>query len=205
MINITAIKNKIWTTDALLLLIATIILLSYLILDMPIGTVHIVKIGLDNQIPRLPIFTIPYLAFLPWLYITLIYAWYKNRFFRQLAYSFIVINLIAFIVYATYQTIVPRDPIVSNDLFSNILGFIYNNNLPYAGFPSLHCGLSASIATYYVCMKSKWSWAAVTMAMLVIASTLFTKQHFILDAISGVMLGIFVTWIVFRFVPKQIM
>jgi len=190
--------RKTWIIDIVLLIITSVVLLMYLVLNIPQQTIHVLQTSLDNQIPRLPLFTIPYLAFLPWLYGTLIYSFIKNRYFRQLAISFIIVNLIAFVVYLTYQTYIPRDAITSHDLFSGILQFIYDHDKPYAGFPSLHSALSSSIATYFLCMKSKWSWLAVVMAALVVASTLFTKQHFILDAVSGVGLGFVVTWVVFK-------
>lgn len=190
--------RKDWIIDVVLLLITTMVLLMYLVLNMPQDTLHVLRTAVDDQIPRLPIFAIPYLAFLPWLYGTLIYSFVKNRYFRQLAVSFIVINLVAFVVYLTFQTYIPRQAITSHDLFSGILQFIYDHDQPYAGFPSLHSALSVSIATYFVCMKSKWAWAAVAMAALVVLSTLFTKQHFVLDAVSGVGLGCFVTWGVFK-------
>lgn len=190
--------RKTWLIDIVLLVVTTVVLLMYLVVNIPQDTLHVLRISLDDQIPRLPVFSIPYLAFLPWLYGTLVYAFIKNRYFRQLAISFIIINLIAFVVYLTFQTYIPRDAITSRDFFSGILQFIYSRDQPYAGFPSLHSALSASIATYFVCMKSKWVWAAVVMAALVVVSTLFTKQHFVLDAVSGVGLGVFVTWGVAR-------
>lgn len=198
LLNVTPRDHKVWVFDVSLLVVTSIILVMYFVLNMPQTTVHVLQTSLDKQIPRLPVFTIPYLAFLPWLYGTLIYSFIKNHYFRQLAISFIIINLIAFVVYMTFQTYVPRDVITSHDLFSGILQFIYNHDQPYAGFPSLHSALSVSIATYFVCMKSKWAWAAVAMASLVVVSTLFTKQHFVLDAVSGVGLGCLVTWGVFR-------
>ena len=192
-----------WVIDTAILLLVVAVLLSYVLLNIPQSTNHIVKIGLDDIVPRIPFFAIPYLAFLPWTWLTLIYVWYKNICFRQLAYSFIAINLIAFFVYLTFQTYVPRDLIVKNDIFSNILRFIYNNDLPYAGLPSLHSALSASIATYFVIRQSKYSWLAITAAALIITSTLFIKQHFVLDAVSGILLGIMVTWGVFRLVNNK--
>ena len=195
--------HRAWLVDAILLVITTTVLLMYLVVNVPQDTLHVLRTSLDNQIPRLPIFSISYIAFLPWLYGTLIYSFIKNRYFRQLAISFIVINLVAFVVYSTFQTYIPRDPITSHDLFSGILQFIYSHDQPYSGFPSLHSALSASIATYFVCMKSKWAWAAVVMAGLVVVSTLFTKQHFILDAASGVGLGVLVTGGLFRIFKRK--
>ena len=36
------------------------------------------------------------------------------------------------------------------------------------------------------------------MAALIVVSTLFVKQHFIADAVSGVTLGVLVTWLSFK-------
>jgi len=190
--------KKIIIGDTLLLILVSFILLMYFIFNMPHDELHILKIALDNQIPRLPIFTIPYLFFIPWSWGVLTYSWYSSRSFHQLAYSFIIINLVAFLIYFTFQTYVPRDQITSHDFFSNVLQLIYNNDRPYNGFPSLHSSLSTSIATYFVCKESKWSWMAILIAAVIVISTLFVKQHFILDAVSGIFLGIVVTSIVFK-------
>ncbi len=187
-----------WLIDSIILVILVVVSCLYFLLNAPSETVHILRTSIDEVIPRLPVFTIPYLAFLPWLWGIIIYVWFKNRSFRQLAYSLIIINLVACFVYLTFQTSVPRDPILENDIFSNILKFIYSNDNIYAALPSLHSALSASIATYFLINKSRLTYFHVFMAILIIVSTLFTKQHFVLDAISGVLLGGLVTWVVFR-------
>lgn len=197
------IRKKIKVIDVLLLILVSFVLLMYFIFNMPHSELHILRIALDDQIPRLPIFTIPYLFFIPWSWGVLIYSWYNGHSFHQLAYSFIIINLVAFLIYLTFQTYVPRDPITSHDLFSNTLQFIYNHDQPYSGFPSLHSALSASIATYFVCRRSKLSLMAILIAVLIVVSTLFVKQHFVLDAVSGVSLGIIATLIVFRLSNKS--
>lgn len=195
--------RRFWPANTLLLIITSVVLLIYFVLDRPSATVHVVRIGLDSRIPRLPIFVISYLTYLPWLIGTLVYVWYKNNSFRKLAYSLILVDLVAYIVFLIFPTIVIRDPITSHDVFSNILRFVYTADLPYAGFPSLHCALSTVLATFYVLKKSKWSWAAVAMAVLIVISTLFTKQHFILDDITGVTLGIVATVFVFNYSSIQ--
>lgn len=192
-----------WINDALLLGLVIIVSSFYLFLNIPHEVVHVLRTFIDDSIPRLPVFTIPYLLFLPWFWGIVFYAWYKNRNFKQLAYTIIIVNLIASVVYIMFQTYVPREVVISNDLFSNLLRMIYSNDQAYSGFPSLHSGLSAVIATYCVIRKSRFAWAAVVMAVLIVASTLFVKQHFILDAISGVTLGIATTWIVFKFSNKS--
>jgi membrane-associated phospholipid phosphatase len=127
-----------------------------------------------------------------------VYSWYRNRAFSQLAYSLIIVEIITYFIFLTFQTYAPRDPVLSDDIFSRLLRFIYYFDQPYNAFPSLHAALSALIATYFVCIKSKYSWAAVVFGILIVVSTLFTKQHYIVDAVSGVGLGIVVTWLVFK-------
>lgn len=192
-----------WIVDTLILVVTFVVAEFYFVFNAPSDVIHNVKIALDSFIPRLPIFTVPYLLFLPWLWLIVIYAWLKKKAFYQLALSLTIVNLVAYVVYLSFQTIVPRDLVVGNDIFSNILRLIYENDLPYAALPSLHSGLSAVAATYFVLRKSKWAAAFVSMAALVVVSTLFTKQHFILDAISGVGLGVLVTMLIFRLLPNE--
>jgi len=196
-------SRKQWINDTWLLALTSLVLSMYFVLDVPHAVVHMMNLPIDAQIPRFPIFAIPYLMYLPWLWGTLAYAWYKNLSFKQLAISYMVVDLVAFTCYLTYQTYIQRPPLIVHDFQSSVLQFIYSHDLPYSAFPSLHSAMSAVIATYFVCRRSKYAWAAVGMAALIVVSTLFTKQHVIVDAISGVTLGVVATWIVFRFLPSK--
>lgn len=198
------IKDIIYKRQNTLLLVAVIAASClYCVSNAPQESLHIVRTALDDQIPRIPVFSIPYLVFLPWLWGTVFYVWFNNRSFRLLAYSLIIVNLIAFCVYLTFQTYVPRDPVTSNDFFSGLLQFIYDHDQPYNALPSLHSALSAVVVTYFALRKSRWTWAFVATAVLIVISTLFTKQHFIIDALSGITLGVVATWAVSRFIPKE--
>jgi membrane-associated phospholipid phosphatase len=189
--------------NVFILFILLLVFYIYFLLNIPHESVYILRTSLDDHIPRIPIFSIPYLAFFPFLFGAVFYSWFKNKLFRQLALSIIIVCSIAFSVFVFFQTYVPREPITSNDLFSRLLQFIYSHDQPYNGFPSLHAALSTVVAVYFVCSKSKWAWAFVTMAAIIIISTLFTKQHFIADAISGVTLGLVVTWVVFLNISQR--
>lgn len=191
--------TQIWLIDSLIFALVIFVSCLYFWFNTPQDVVYVLKNGIDDLIPRLPIFTIPYLLFLPWFWLIVVYAYLSKNHFYQLSIAIIIVNLIAFVIYAFYQTHIIREPIIENDIFSQILAYIYANDKPYAGCPSLHSGLSAIVATYFVITKNKWMWAFVAMALLVVVSTLFTKQHYFVDALSGMSLGIFVTMIVFWF------
>lgn len=192
-----------WINDTVLLVLVIAASCLYFFLNTPHEVVNVLKTFIDDDIPRLPIFAVVYLAFLPWFWGVVLYAWFCNISWSKLAYSVIIVNLVASVVYLMFQTSVPRDVIVSNDLLSNLLRFIYSFDSAYSAFPSLHSALSATVATYFIIRKSSWSVVAVIMAVMVVFSTLFIKQHFVLDAVSGVSLGVVVTWGVFRLFPKR--
>ena len=203
MINLTYLWKRIRNLDTLLLILVVIVACMYFVLNVPTASLNVLRTFIDDSIPRLSLFAIPYLLFIPWFWAIILCVWYRNRSFRQLAFATIIVNLIAFFVYVVFQTYIPREVVSSSDIFSGLLNFIYTNDQPYNGFPSLHSALSAVVATYFVLTKSTWARAFVSMAILIVVSTLLVKQHFVLDAISGVTLGVVTTWLIFHFMPVQ--
>lgn len=195
--------KKQWLIDSALLALTVIVASLYFLFNVPHDIVHILKTSLDEAIPRLAVFSVPYLLFLPWFWLVVFYAWVSNKAFLQLVFAVIIANLVAFFVYTVYQTHVPRDPILEGDIFSEILRFIYGHDQAYAGFPSLHSGLSAIVATYFIKIKSNYSWLFILTAVIIVLSTLFTKQHFVLDAVSGIALGVLATIASFKIIPDK--
>jgi membrane-associated phospholipid phosphatase len=191
-------KTKIYLVNTVLLLITFLSSCFYFLINTSRPSLNILQTIIDVSIPRLPIFAIPYVAFLPLFWSAMVYAFIKNKSFRRLACSVVIINLVAYLVYLFFQTYVPRLPVEPNDLFSGLLNFIYTNDQPYNCFPSLHVALSVSAATYFMFIKHKMKWLFLLIAVLISLSTLFVKQHFVLDVLSGAVLGFGVTWLMFK-------
>lgn len=187
----------------LILLIAVIIVSClYFIFNMPNLSINNLESYFDDMIPRISIFAIPYLFFLPWFWGTVLYSWLENKSFKQLAYSIIIVNIIAYCIYSVFQTYVHRIPVDLNEPFSGLLKFIYDIDRPYGAFPSLHVALSSVVAVYFIFIKSKWSNMSVLLAILIATSTLFTKQHYVADVIAGSILGVGVSMLVFGYYRK---
>ncbi|WP_373231027.1 phosphatase PAP2 family protein [Cohnella sp.] len=155
---------------------------------------------LDDTIPFLKYFIIPYMVWMPFLYLTLIYFYFKDRrlyFHTLLAYIGSV--LICYGIYLTFQTTVPRLEMQDNDLLSRMVMFVYQNDAPYNCFPSIHC-----LSSYLLFIAARKSPAIRIRVVVVIGffagaiivSTVFVKQHVVMDVLAGVMLG----HIVFSFV-----
>lgn len=137
--------------------------------------------------------SIPYMVWMPFLYLTLIYFYYRDRrlyFHTLLAYTVSV--LICYGIYLTYQTTVPRSVILDNDLLSQMVMFVYRNDAPYNCFPSIHC--LSSYLLFIAANKSPVirSRVVVVIGLLagtIIVSTVFVKQHVVMDVFAGVILG----------------
>jgi membrane-associated phospholipid phosphatase len=181
-----------------LFIILIVVLLTYFIVDRPIGNTHIVKTRLDERIPLVPEFSIPYLLFLPTLIGTILYAYISNTEFKQLAESIIVVYLLSYAFFIVYQTHVPRPKLASNDIYTNLVRWIYKHDKPYNCLPSTHSSGATILAVYYLTVSSSLGWIAAIFSLLIVLSTLFVKQHYVPDAISGVILGLVVSLLLFK-------
>ena len=126
------------------------IALAYFPLNQPYGTIHSLNIALDNHIGLQPIFSAPYLLFIPvfWLFFLLIFL--KNRQFKALAVTIIIVYTFSYIIYLFYQTKVTRPVIFENDIFSRLVKAIYSHDNPYDAFPSLHSSLATVFCSIFL-------------------------------------------------------
>jgi membrane-associated phospholipid phosphatase len=154
--------------------------------------------GLDSSIPFVPVFSIPYLLFLPVFWLLFLYAFIKDKKFIALAVTIIVVHLISYLFFAFYQTEVIRPQIVGAGLLNDLVRFVYGHDAPYNDFPSLHSALAAVMAAYFIITKSKWTIISALFSFLVVLSTLFIKQHYLADVIFGLALGAGISALMFK-------
>ncbi len=188
-------KNKIipilFRCSFLLLLHMTTLL--YAQLNKYTGNTHILKTFIDDAIPFEKLFIIPYLSWPFFLMSTLVYfAIVDGKTYFRLLASCVAGKMICFVIYYFYPTTVPRPDVVGTDVFSYLVSMTYSKDNPFNCFPSIHV-LCALLACMFLCRHSKRISVrayAVIMCVLIILSTMFVKQHYSPDAISGVFLGV---------------
>ncbi|MGM9926007.1 MAG: phosphatase PAP2 family protein [Bacillus sp. (in: firmicutes)] len=165
----------------------------YMLLNQSTAGAVDVTIGLDEYIPFMKEWIIPYLLWYPFIYGALIYYCFAERKQYYLALSTIIIGkLLCFIVYFFWQTTVPRPDVVESGLLADLVRFLYSTDQPVNCLPSIH------VLTTFVIMIVAYKrreghfkeYASLTaIGTLIILSTLFTKQHGILDAVSGILVA----------------
>ncbi|HEX2462830.1 MAG TPA: phosphatase PAP2 family protein, partial [Vicinamibacterales bacterium] len=116
---------------------------------------------------------------------------------RRTVLAYLMVWIAAYIVFLVYPTRAPRPEAVAGEGFMVWgLRFLYDADPPYNCFPSLHVAHSFVSALTCYRVHRGVGIAAVVCAALVGLSTLFTKQHYVLDVIAGVLLAC-VAYVVF--------
>lgn len=160
---------------------------------------------LDNIIPFAPTWAIFYLyLFYPLSAITMVYfAFVERRLGYALAWSLVIINLISDAVYVVfpvttdiYRAQLLAHPITGNQ-FAAAMYKHYATDPSFNCFPSLHAAIAViCFYAWYRLARDRQSTVtkviAIFMAIIavgVMLSTLFVKQHYIVDEIAGLLLA----------------
>ncbi|MDR9857250.1 phosphatase PAP2 family protein [Paenibacillus sp. VCA1] len=176
----------------LLMLVFPVLGSLYQLVNQPTDNVYSLVTPLDRATPFIKYFAVPYGVWIFYIYVCIVYFFFRDRpsFYRSI-FLYTVCALTCYVIYMVFQTTVPRPVVTGNDPFAMLSRFIYNRDEPFNCFPSIHCFSS------YMVMRMIWKSPArngknVTlitgMSLLIIVSTLFMKQHVIMDVIGAVAL-----------------
>jgi membrane-associated phospholipid phosphatase len=162
--------------------------------------------AVDQSIPFIKAFALPYSVWIFYIYVCLVYFFKKdiNVYYRALL-TYIICALICYLIYSVFQTTVPRPMVIGSDPISRLMRYIYNRDQPFNCFPSIHCFSSYMVMrmVWTGSFRNKWNVTLITgMSSLIIISTLFVKQHVIMDALAGIFLVEVVFAVIFLFEYK---
>jgi membrane-associated phospholipid phosphatase len=167
--------------------------------------------GLEDAIPLVPQFVVFYVyLFYPLAIVTMLFfGFVEYRKGYALGWSLVAINAIALAVYLVFPVSTYwwrqeflANPIVGDFWAGQVYG-IWAGDTSFNCFPSLHAAVS-TICFYAWYRYSRvrrnsatkvTAFVALFIAMGVILSTLFIKQHYVADEIAGILLA----WVVGKF------
>ncbi|MHA6531630.1 phosphatase PAP2 family protein [Paenibacillus sp. BAC0078] len=179
-------------TPLLLMLIFPVLGKMYAWVNKPRGKVYHLMTSWDNAIPFVKYFALPYSVWIFYIYLCLFY-FFKNdlRVYYRALLIYTVCACICYGIYSVVQTTVPRPELVGHDVFTLIVRFVYHRDQPFNCFPSIHVFSSYMVfrLTASSGFRNKWNMLLIGgMSGMIILSTLFIKQHAILDGLAGIML-----------------
>jgi membrane-associated phospholipid phosphatase len=155
-------------------------------------------IELDRKIPYVPLFALAYFS----TYIFVIQPFFilsNARQFHWMLTSFVSISVLSSLIHATVPSKIERvEWVTAGGLSGWMLALFQKTCKPYGNFPSMHVGLSVPVvAANFIVGGPVIGGVMLIWAVLIAVSTLFTKQHYILDVLAGVAGGLVISGLVY--------
>ena len=179
---------------------------TYLEKYYPVAEYAVIHCALDDQIPFLEGFFIPYVLWFPFLALPLIYGFFFDtkaavRMMHYIMFTYTV-TVVIYLIWPTMQDLRPvtfaRDNLLTR-FAARFYAFDTNTNV----CPSIH--VLGSFGAMHGCQemgkwknpvkKRIWDAAFALLAVTITASTVFVKQHSILDVIGAIPLCVTAGWL----------
>ncbi len=171
----------------------------YFVSQRYVGPRHIIHAPLDDRIPFLPGFIVPYCIWFCYVPGAMLYMCFtdSHRFRRQVLTLFSGAYFCG-LVFLLYPSAIDFRPTPQGrDLFSALCRLIYASDSPVNVFPSLHCyeAVAIHLSTFHGAFGKRHPAlraGSLLLAVLICLSTVFVKQHSVLDLFAGVSLAVLV-------------
>lgn len=154
----------------------------------------VVNSWIDDQIPLIPFFVLFYgMAYLQWIFNLFVLIYEDDD---KMLYNYFSADLTGKIICGLFFILLPTTMVQpafeSTDFWTFHLNLVYSLDEPINLFPSIHCFESYICAR--VALQSKktpifYKVFSVILSLLVFASTVFTKQHVLIDIPAGIILA----------------
>ena len=169
----------------------------------PGRTLHAPAIALDAMMPLAPDWSVMYgslfcAALLP------VFVVHQQELVRRTILAFLMTWLVAYACFIGYPTVGPRPAAVSGDgFFTWALKVIYSSDHRFNCLPSLHVAQCCLAALACSRVHRGVGAACLVWAFLVGVSTVYTKQHYVLDVVTGALLAGFSYLVFLRGFPRD--
>lgn len=148
-----------------------------------------VMTAIDEWVPLIPIFILPYMA--GYFFALVPFFLLRSRSDLQAAViGAFCILVISFLCFRFFPISMEKIYATGDDFFSRLTLFQQKTDTTFNTFPSLH--VSLNVFAHFVLRKhlGRTSWISLIIAVLVAVSTVFVKQHYVIDLIGGAALGV---------------
>lgn len=166
---------------------------------------------IDHMIPFIPAFVVPYILWFAWIPLAcIILLLYDEDMFIRTR-RLLIIGMTAFlIISAVFPTKLDLRPdtLPDSGIFCQLLNVIYSADTSTNVFPSIHvyntCAIwHAVYASNNGILGKRWFNIGTTiLSVLIILSTMFIKQHSIIDVAGGIIMFVLVYYIILIFFEK---
>lgn len=149
--------------------------------------------ALDNMVPFEPAWVSIYLLCYIFWFVNYVLV---GRMGKEHLYRFVTADVISRLICGLFFIFLPttnvRPEIMGTGIWDSLMAWLYAADAPTNLFPSIHCLTSWYC---YIGIRGKkevspwYQRFSLVFALLVCASTQFTKQHYLVDVLGGVLLA----------------
>ncbi len=170
---------------------------------------QLIHVSLDDHIPFLEVFIIPYLLWFGYVAVVVVYLFFKNKQDYYKACVFLFTGMTIFLIISTLwpnghdlrPVSMPRD-----NCFTWLVSMLWKTDTPTNLWPSIH--VFNSMGAHFAVMHS-WDLAQTkfgrpikvasgVLSVSIIFSTMFIKQHSVFDVVTGILMGAVMYAFVYR-------
>lgn len=168
------------------------VLFTYVERLQPAREYDVVHCFLDDMIPFCEYFLIPYLLWFVALVGILLYTLlFDVRSFRKFMWFVIITYLVTVVIYLFFPTCQELRPATfpRDNVFTRFLAWFYTFDTNTNVCPSIHVigALAVSFTAWHAKGLSTWAWRVffTLLTVLICLSTVFLKQHSVLDVLAA--------------------
>jgi membrane-associated phospholipid phosphatase len=148
------------------------------------------ELAVDRWLPVLPAWAVVYGSAYLFLIVLPVLVVRQRAHILRMYLAYLSVWIAAYVGFLLLPTVAPRPAHVSGEGFAAWgLRFLYSADPPYNCFPSLHVAHSFVSALSCYRVHRRLGIGAGLCAALVGVSTVFAKQHYILDVAAGMLLA----------------
>lgn len=206
-------KNVPLILDMLLLLTFPLLLALFFIEEKMITSNYIViECRFDTFIPFIPQFIFAYMLWYPVIILPFFFFLKDKEDYRRYMYFLIsgfITSLLLYWIFPNGQNLRPTLPI-TDSFAEKLVGILYRRDTNTNICPSLHVVFCIGVTAAVFHNKSytllqKWQVRALIIAVLLLicASTVFLRQHSIIDVAAALILGGLLYLICYRLLPQK--
>lgn len=168
---------------------------------------RVIHMGIDDYIPFLEIFVIPYFLWFAYVAVTVAFFLFKNKTDYYRLCTFLFTGMTIFLIISTLwpnghhlrPLTMPRD-----NVFSRMVMGLYGTDTATNLWPSIH--VYNSLGAHFAIIRSKEfekkkgiRIASLILSSSIILSTMFIKQHSVFDVITAFVLAAVMYTLIYRF------
>lgn len=166
---------------------------------------HIIHMTIDDFIPFIEYFIVPYLLWFAYVAAAFVYFLFKNKeeFYRLCIFLYVgmTVFLIISTVYPNGHYLRPTE-FERDNIFVDMVRLLYQSDTPTNLFPSIHVynSIGVNIAVWHCEDFKQKKWLRIGSFILmtsIILSTMFLKQHSVFDVITGIVFAVFMYTLVY--------